>query len=76
MDRAVDAAIEREIRALAEELGVAVVVATRKVARAWFDDALAQGLSLFAADEVRRYVHLVGSGIKRSEPDRLRLYPR
>ncbi len=75
VDRAVDAAIEREIPALAEELGVAVVVATRKVARVWFDDALAQGLSLSAADEVSRYVHLVGSGIRRSEPERLRHYP-
>ncbi len=76
VDRAVDAAIEREIRALAEGLGVAVVVATRKVACAWFDDGLAQGVSLFAADEVRRYVHLVGSGMTRSEPERLRHYPR
>lgn len=76
VDRAVDTAIEREIRALAEELGVVVVVATRKVASAWFDDALAQGVSPFAADEVRRYVHLVGSGIPRSEPEGLRHHPR
>jgi hypothetical protein len=33
VDRAVHAAVEREIRALPEELGIAVVVATRKVAR-------------------------------------------
>jgi uncharacterized protein YqfA (UPF0365 family) len=72
VDAAVDAAVEREIRARAEEQGVAVVVATRKVARAWSDDALAQGVSPFAADEVRWYVHLVGSGLERSEPERLR----
>jgi predicted RNA-binding protein with PIN domain len=76
VDRAVDAVIEREIRALAEGRGVLVVVATREVARAWYDDALAQGVSLLAADEVRRYVHLVGAGIARSEPERLRHHPR
>ena len=58
------------------ERGAPLAQATRTVARAWYADARARGLSGIAADEVMQMVRRIGAGIDAPEPERLRFYPR
>ena len=76
LERELTPAVVAEILAVRDERRVPLAQATRTVARAWFADARAQGLSAFAADEVMQMVRRIGAGIEAPEPARLRFFPR
>ena len=66
LERELAPVVAEEIRAARAEHDGSLSYATQAVARAWFEDAMAQGISWEAADDLVRYVHQVGAEMKRS----------
>jgi hypothetical protein len=76
LERELTPTVVAEILAVRDQQGVPLAQATRTVARAWLDDAKAEGLSGLAAGEVMQMVRRIGAGIAEPEPERLRFFPR